>query len=72
MVYLQFYKEINVQKQINKLAKKYKNRPRKRPLDQTERKRQASMEASIDDTNPKYYILYYKNGNIEAKGYILK
>ena len=25
MDYLQFYKEINVQKQINKLAKKYKN-----------------------------------------------
>lgn len=55
-----------------KLVKKYKNRPRKRPLDQTERKHQASMEASIDDSNPKYYILHYKNGNIQAKGYILK
>ncbi len=55
-----------------KLAKKYKNRPRKRPLDQTERKRQASMEASIDDSNSRYYILHYKNGNIQAKGYILK
>lgn len=55
-----------------KLAKKYKNRPRKRPLDQTERKRQASMEARIDDKNPHYYVLYYKNGSIEARGYILK
>lgn len=55
-----------------KLAKKYKNNPRKRPLDQTERKRQASMEASIDDSNPEYYILNYKNGSIKAKGYILK
>ncbi len=59
-------------KEREKMLKKYKNRPRKRPLDQTERKRQASMEARIDDTNPRYYILYYKNGNIEAKGYILK
>ena len=59
-------------KEQEKIAKKYKNRPRKRPLDQTERKRQASMEASIDDSNPKYYILYYRNGNIQAKGYILK
>ena len=59
-------------KEQEKIAKKYKNRPRKRPLDQTERKRQASMEARIDDTNPKYYVLYYKNGNIEAKGFILK
>ena len=55
-----------------KLAKKYKNNPRKRPLDQTERKRQAGMEASIDDSNPDYYILRYKNGNIQATGYILK
>lgn len=59
-------------KEQEKIAKKYKNRPRKRPLNQTERKRQAGMEASIDDTNPQYYILHYKNGNIQAKGYILK
>ena len=55
-----------------KQEKKYKKNPRKRPLDQTERKRQASMEASIDDTNTDYYILNYKNGNIKATGYILK
>lgn len=59
-------------KEQEKLAKKYNNRPRQRPLEQTARKRQASMEASIDDTNPEYYILHYKNGNIQAKGYILK
>lgn len=59
-------------KEREKLAKKYKNNPRKRPLDQTERKHQASMSASIDDKNPDYYILKYKNGNIEAAGYILK
>ncbi len=55
-----------------KLAKKYKNNPKKRPLDQTERKKQADMEASIDGRNAEYYVLYYKNGNIEATGYILK
>ena len=55
-----------------KIAKKYKNNPRKRPLDQTERKKQASMEASIDNSQPEYYILNYKNGNIKATGYILK
>ena len=59
-------------KQKEKLEKKYKNKPRKKPLDQTERKKQASMEASIDASNTDYYILYYKNGNIKAKGYILK
>lgn len=59
-------------KKQEKQAKKYKNNPRKRPLDQTERKRQASMEASIDDSNTDYYILKYKNGNIKATGYILK
>lgn len=59
-------------KEREKLAKKYKNNPRKRPLDQTERKRQASMEASIDDSNAEYYILKYRNGNIQATGYILK
>lgn len=55
-----------------KFAKKYKNNPRKRPLDQTERKKQASMEASIDNSQPEYYILNYKNGNIKATGYIFK
>lgn len=59
-------------KEREKLAKKYKNNKRKKPLDQTERKHQASMEASIDDSNPEYYILNYKNGNIKATGYILK
>ncbi len=59
-------------KEKEKQEKKYKKNPRKRPLDQTERKRQASMEASIDDTNTDYYILNYKNGNIKATGYILK
>ena len=55
-----------------KIAKKYKNNPRKHPLDQTERKKQASMEASIDNSQPEYYILNYKNGNIKATGYIFK
>ena len=55
-----------------KIAKKYKNNPRKRPLDQTVRKKQASMEASIDNSQPEYYILNYKNGNIKATGYIFK
>ena len=55
-----------------KIAKKYKNNPRTRPLDQTERKKQASMEASIDNSQPEYYILNYKNGNIKATGYIFK
>ena len=55
-----------------KIAKKYKNNPRKRPLNQTERKKQASMEASIDNSQPEYYILNYKNGNIKATGYIFK
>lgn len=59
-------------KKQEKQAKKYKNNPRKRPLDQTERKHQASMEASIDNSNTDYYILKYKNGNIKATGYILK
>lgn len=55
-----------------KLAKKYKNNPRRRPLDQTERKKQADMEATIDSTSAEYYILKYRNGNIQATGYILK
>lgn len=59
-------------KEQEKLAKKYKNGKRKKPLDQTERKKQADMEASIDNSNPQYYILHYKNGNIKATGYILK
>ena len=58
--------------ELEKIAKKYKNNPRKRPLDQTERKKQASMEASIDNSQPEYYILNYKNGNIKATGYIFK
>lgn len=55
-----------------KLAKKYKNNRRRKPLDQTERKKQADMEASIDASNAEYYILNYRNGNIQATGYILK
>ena len=35
-------------KEKEKQEKKYKKNPRKRPLDQTERKRQASMEVYID------------------------
>lgn len=55
-----------------KLAKKYKHNKRRKPLDQTERKKQADMEASIDASNAEYYILKYRNGNIQASGYILK
>ncbi len=59
-------------KEKEKLEKKYKKNPRRKPLDQTDRKKQASMEAYIDNSNTDYYILNYKNGNIKAKGYILK
>jgi hypothetical protein len=59
-------------KEKEKKAKKYKNNKRKKPLDQEERKKQADMEASIDDTPAEYYILKYRNGNISATGYILK
>ena len=59
-------------KEREKLAKKYKNNKRRKPLDQTERKKQADMEASIDASNAQYYVLHYKNGNIQATGYILK
>ena len=56
-----------------KLEKKYKNNRRKKPLDQTERKHQASMEATINSSSDsEYYILNYKNGNIKATGYIKK
>lgn len=55
-----------------KLAKKYKNRPRKKPLDQTARKQQASMEATIELKRDGYYVLHYKNGNIQATGYIIE
>lgn len=55
-----------------KLEKKYKNNKRKKPLDQTERKKQADMEATIDASHHDYYILKYKNGNIQATGYIAK
>lgn len=59
-------------KKQEKEKKKYKNTPKKRPLDQTERKKQASMNAWIEAENNEYYILHYKNGNINATGYILK
>lgn len=59
-------------KEKEKLEKKYRHNKRRKPLDQTERKKQADMEASIDASNPEYYILKYKNGNIKATGYILK
>ena len=59
-------------KEKEKQAKKYKRNPKKKPLDQTERKKQADMEASLEDNNEEYFILHYKNGNIKATGYILK
>lgn len=59
-------------KEQEKLVKKYKNNPRKRPLDQTERKRLADMEATIDPSHAEYYVLNYRNGNIKATGYIMK
>ena len=59
-------------KEKEKQAKKYKYNKRKKPLDQTERRKQADMEATIDDTNPEFYVLKYRNGNIQATGYILK
>ena len=59
-------------KEQEKLYKKYKNNPRKRPRDQTTRKKQADMSATIDASPDEYYILKYKNGNIEATGYIIK
>ena len=59
-------------KEKEKQEKKYKKNPRKKPLDQTDRKKQASMDAYIDDSHDDYYILNYKNGNIKATGYILK
>lgn len=71
-------KQVNQEEERKKLrekekqAKKYKNNRRKKPLDQTERKKQADMEATIDDANPEFYVLKYRNGNIKATGYILK
>ena len=59
-------------KKQEKEKKKYKYNKRKKPLDQTERKKQANMSASIDDSNAEYYILKYRNGNIKADGYIIK
>lgn len=59
-------------KEQEKLAKKHAKNRRKKPLDQTERKRQADMEATIENTNPQFYTLNYRNGNIKATGYILK
>lgn len=55
-----------------KLEKKYKNKPRKRPRDTSALEEQADMEATIRDSRDNYYILNYKNGNIQATGYILK
>ncbi len=66
------YEEREKIKEREKLEKKYKNNKRRKPLDQTERKKQADMEASINDSNPEYYVLKYRNGNIQATGYILK
>ena len=59
-------------KKKEKLEKKYKKRPRKKPLDTSYLEEQADMEASIVDTKENYYILKYKNGRIQATGYILK
>ena len=68
------YKAINPvwENPKEKQAKKYKNSRKKKPLDQTERKKQADMEATLEDSNEEYFILHYKNGNIKATGYILK
>lgn len=55
-----------------KLAKKYKHNPKKRPKDTSAMEQQADMEASIKDSGDNYYILNYKNRNIQASGYILK
>lgn len=60
------------QKKKEKLEKKYKKRPRKKPLDTTYLEEQADMEASIVDSRDNYYILKYKNGRIQATGYIHK
>lgn len=71
-------KQVNQEEERQKLRekekqeKKYRNNRRKKPLDQTERKKQADMQATIDDTNPEYYVLKYRNGNIQATGYIMK
>ncbi len=59
-------------KKKEKLEKKYRKRPRKRPMDTSYLEEQADMEASIIDTKDNYYILKYKNGRIQATGYILK
>ena len=59
-------------KKKEKEEKKYRNNKKKKPLDQTERKKQADMEATIDATSEDYYILKYRNGNIRAEGYIMK
>lgn len=59
-------------KQKEKEDKKYRFNKRKKPLNQTERKKQADMEASLDNSNAEYYILKYRNGNIKAEGYIIK
>lgn len=55
-----------------KIEKKYRHNPKKRPPDNTEKERQADMEAQIIDTHEDHYILKYRNGNIQATGYILK
>lgn len=61
-------------KQQEKFEKKWKNRwnRRKMPLVTAAQKKQADMEASIEDSGADYYILHYKNGNIQADGYIAK
>lgn len=64
--------ELEKLKERQKIEKKYKNNPRKRPKDTTAIEKQAAMEASIEDSGQNYYILNYRNGNIEATGYILK
>lgn len=55
-----------------KKQKKYKNNPKRRPRDNSAREIQADMSAKIKDAGENYYILEYKNGNIEAVGYIIK
>ena len=59
-------------KKKEKLEKKYRKRPRKKPMDTSYLEEQADMDASIIDSKDNYYILKYKNGRIQATGYILK
>lgn len=64
--------ELEKLKKKQKIEKKYRNNPKRRPKDTSDAEKQADMEASIEDSGDNFYILNYKNGNINATGYILK